>query len=284
MGLCYSVEQSNVGMIESCGKFSRTAPAGFNCLNPFACERVSGTISTRIQHMEVTVETKTKDNVFVHLVISIQYQIVYDKIYEAYYRLTEPKKQIEAYVFDVVRAEVPKIDLDDIFLTKDDIAKAIKDELTQTMQDFGFKIIQTLIIDIQPDSNVKEAMNSINAAQREKHAASDRAEAQKIAIVKAAEAAAESQYLQGVGIARQRMAIIDGLRDSVVNFQTGIDGADAKDVMELVLATQYFDTLKDVGARTSGTTIFVPMEKSSEGSFSRQIRDGFLQSEAAKRD
>jgi len=289
MGLCYSVESSNVGMVESCGKFSRTAPAGFNCLNPLACESVAGTISLRLQQLVVPVETKTRDNVFVHLTVSIQYQAIWDKIFDAYYRLTNPVQQITAYVFDVVRAEVPKTDLDDIFLTKDEIAKAIKDELSTIMEDFGYTILKTLITDIQPDIVVKNAMNQINVAQREKHAASDRAEAEKITIVKAAEAAAESQYLQGVGIARQRMAIIDGLRDSVVNFQQGIDVADAADIMELVLATQYFDTLKDVGAKSNGTTVFVPFDGHEEGSsstgggLSKQIRDGFLQSEAAKK-
>jgi len=284
MGICASVEQANVGMIESCGKFTRTAPAGLNFLNPCACESISGTISLRIQQVDVTVETKSKDNVFVHLVVSVQYQAIWEKIFDAYYRLTNPPEQIKAYVFDVVRAEVPKIDLDDIFMTKDDIAKAIKEELTKVMEDFGFKILKTLITDIQPDAKVKEAMNNINAAQRLKHAAADKAEAQKISIVKAAEAEAESKYLQGVGIARQRMAIIDGLRDSVVNFQTGVDGADSKDVMELVLATQYFDTLKDVGARTNANTVFVPFEgKKAGANLSDQIRDGFMQSEASKR-
>jgi len=280
MGCCTSIEQSQVGMVESCGKYSRTAPAGFACLNPLACEALAGTISLRIQQLDVIVETKSKDNVFVHIVVSVQYQAIWEKIFDAYYKLTNVREQITAYVFDVVRAEVPKIDLDDIFMTKDDIAVAIKDELTKVMEDFGFEILKTLITDIQPDAKVKDAMNDINAAQRAKHAAADKAEAQKISIVKAAEAEAESKYLQGVGIARQRMAIIDGLRDSVINFSKGVEGADSKDVMDLVLVTQYFDTLKDIGARPSGNAVFVPFEGNGGGGLAEQIRTGFMQSEA----
>jgi len=280
MGCCTSIEQSQVGMIESCGKFSRTAPAGFNWLNPFACEAVAGTVSLRIQQLDVTVETKTRDNVFVHIIVSVQYQAIWDNIYDAFYKLSSPHEQIRAFVFDVVRAEVPKIDLDEIFLTKDEIAIAIKDELTKVMEDFGFEILKTLITDIQPDHKVKEAMNDINAARRMKHAAADKAEATKIAIVKSAEAEAESKYLAGVGIARQRMAIIDGLRDSVVSFSKGVEGAEAKDVMDLVLVTQYFDTLKEIGARPGTSAVFVPHEASNTSTLSDQIRSGFMQSEA----
>jgi len=282
MGCCTSVEQSQVGMIESCGRYTRTATAGFNWLNPFACERVAGTISLRIQQLDVTVETKSRDNVFVHIVVSVQYQAIWDNIYDAFYKLSNPHEQIRAFVFDVVRAEVPKIDLDEIFVTKDDIAIAIKDELTKVMEEFGYELLKTLITDIQPDQKVKDAMNDINAAQRLKYAAADKAEAQKIAIVKSAEAEAESKYLAGVGIARQRMAIIDGLRDSVVNFSKGVEGADSKDVMDLVLVTQYFDTLKDIGARPGSNAVFVPFEGTTGvGNIADQIRTGFLQSEAA---
>eukprot|EP01089_Gocevia_fonbrunei_P020242 TRINITY_DN747_c0_g1_i2.p1 TRINITY_DN747_c0_g1~~TRINITY_DN747_c0_g1_i2.p1 ORF type:complete len:260 (+),score=68.51 TRINITY_DN747_c0_g1_i2:123-902(+) len=250
MGCYVSVEQSTVGVVESCGKYERIAHSGFNCLNPLRCEAMAGLVSLRIQQLDVTIETKTKDNVFVHVVVAVQYQVIWDNIYDAHYRLTNPREQITAYVFDVVRAEVPKIVLDDVFVTKDKIAVAIKEELTKVMEDFGFEILKTLITDINPDPKVKAAMNDINAAERNKVAAADRAEAGKIAVIKNAEADAESKYLAGVGIARQRMAIVDGLRDSVVNFSKGVEGSSAKDVMDLVLITQYFDTLKEIGAKS----------------------------------
>jgi len=229
----------------------------------------------RIQQLDVTVETKTKDNVFVHVVVAVQYQVIFDNIFDAYYRLTNPREQITAYVFDVVRAEVPKIDLDDVFMTKDNIAIAIKEELTKEMEDFGFEILKTLITDINPDPKVKAAMNDINAAERMKHAASDKAEATKITLIKNAEADAESKYLAGVGIARQRMAIVDGLRDSVINFSKGVEGSSAKDVMDLVLITQYFDTLKDIGAKAGSATLFVPHSPSAVANIANQVNEGF---------
>jgi len=276
MGCYASIEQSTVGIVEACGKYDRNAPAGCNCLNPLACERLAGTVSLRIQQLDVTVETKTKDNVFVHVVVAVQYQVIYDSIFDAYYRLTNPREQITAYVFDVVRAEVPKIDLDDVFITKDNIAVAIKEELTKVMEDFGFEILKTLITDINPDHKVKAAMNDINAAERMKHAASDKAEATKITLIKNAEADAESKYLAGVGIARQRMAIVDGLRDSVINFSKGVEGSSAKDVMDLVLITQYFDTLKEIGAKSGSSTVFVPHSPSAVANIADQVRDGFM--------
>jgi len=246
-------------------------------LNPARCESLAGIVSLRIQQLDVTIETKTKDNVFVHVVVAVQYQVIWDNIYDAYYRLTNPREQITAYVFDVVRAEVPKIDLDDVFITKDNIAVAIKEELTKVMEDFGFEILKTLITDINPDPKVKAAMNDINAAERNKVAAADKAEAAKISIIKNAEADAESKYLAGVGIARQRMAIVDGLRDSVVNFSKGVEGSSAKDVMDLVLITQYFDTLKEIGARSGASTVFIPHSPAAVANISEQVRDGFMQ-------
>jgi len=275
MGCYASVEQSTVGIIEACGKYDRTASAGCNFLNPISCERLAGTVSLRIQQLDVTVETKTKDNVFVHVVVAVQYQVIFDNIFDAYYRLTNPREQITAYVFDVVRAEVPKIDLDDVFMTKDNIAIAIKEELTKEMEDFGFEILKTLITDINPDPKVKAAMNDINAAERMKHAASDKAEALKITLIKNAEADAESKYLAGVGIARQRMAIVDGLRDSVINFSKGVEGSSSKDVMDLVLITQYFDTLKDIGAKAGSATVFVPHSPSAVANIANQVNEGF---------
>jgi len=246
-------------------------------LNPMKCESMNGRVSLRIQQLNVSVETKSKDNVFVHIEVAVQYQVIWEKVFDAHYRLMNPKEQITAFVFDVVRNEVPKINLDDIFLMKDDIAIAVKDELTKMMEDFGFEILKTLITDINPNQKVKEAMNDINAAERLKAAAKDKAEAQKISVVKHAEAESESKYLSGVGVARQRMAIIDGLKDSVISFSHSVEGSSAKEVMDLVLLTQYFDMLKEIGIKSDGSTIFVQHSPAAVSGIAEQIRQGFMQ-------
>jgi len=279
MGCYVSVSQSSVAVIEACGKYDRDASAGCSILNPLACERAAGIVSLRVQQLDVIVETKTKDNVFVHIVVSVQFQVIAEKVYDAYYKLTDPHEQITAFVFDVVRAEVPKIQLDNVFITKDEIAQAIKEELTKVMDEFGFEILKTLITDIRPDNQIKASMNNINAAERLKHAASDRAEANKIGLIKNAEAEAESKYLGGVGIARQRMAIVDGLKDSVMQFSKGVPGSTAKDVMDLVLITQYFDTLKEIGLKSGHSTVFVPHSPSAVAHITDQIKKSFMQHE-----
>jgi len=213
MGCWASVPQSSVGMVERFGKFRREAHPG---LNPLCCclgEAVHGYVSQRVQQLDVTCETKTKDNVFVDVVVSVQYQVIAQNTFDAYYKLTDPHTQIKAYVYDVVRASVPKIVLDEVFETKEEIAHSVREELEKSMNEYGFQIIQTLITDIRPDEKVKRAMNDINAAQRLRAAATDKAEAEKIMVVKAAEADAESKYLAGMGISRQRRAIVEGLRD-----------------------------------------------------------------------
>eukprot|EP00005_Dracoamoeba_jomungandri_P005441 CAMPEP_0174258418 /NCGR_PEP_ID=MMETSP0439-20130205/7411_1 /TAXON_ID=0 /ORGANISM="Stereomyxa ramosa, Strain Chinc5" /LENGTH=214 /DNA_ID=CAMNT_0015341913 /DNA_START=207 /DNA_END=851 /DNA_ORIENTATION=- len=212
----------------------------------------------RIRQLDVTCETKTQDNVFVEITVSVQFQVVPDNVYAAFYRLEDPTQQITAYVFDVVRAYVPAINLDDVFQTKDEIALSVKNELEKVMTEYGFEILKTLVTEVEPSTKVKEAMNDINAAERLKYAATDQAEAKKILVVKNAEADSESKYLAGVGIARQRMAIVEGLRESVMSFSDEVDGADPKDVIDLVLATQYFDTLKDLGAASHGSSVFTP--------------------------
>jgi len=252
-------------------------------LVPCLGEQVSGFVSLRVQQLDVTCETKTKDNVFVDIVCSVQFQVVGDKSFDAFYKLTNPTQQITAYVYDVVRASVPKILLDDVFETKDEIAMTVKEELAKSMSDYGYDILQALITDIKPDERVKKAMNEINAAERNRVAATDRAEAEKIMIVKAAEADAESKYLAGVGISRQRIAIVEGLRDSVVGFTDNVQGAITKDVMDLVLVTQYFDTLKEIGAQPKTTTVFMPHHSSGSESLTDQVRDGFMQASSVKK-
>merc|ERR1719198_2108537 len=224
----------------------------------------------RLQQMEVSCETKTKDNVFVMLKVAVQYQINKDveSIENAHYRLTNPKQQIESYVYDVVRSSVPKIELDDVFTTKEEISHNIKGELEAAMSSFGYSILASPITDIDPDKEVKRAMNEINKAKRLRVAAEDEGEAVKIRAVKEAEAEAarteiqakadaEAKFLAGQGIARQRQAIMEGLRESVNAFKSEVKGVDAKTVMDLMIVTQYFDMMKDVGAQGKTNAVFL---------------------------
>jgi regulator of protease activity HflC (stomatin/prohibitin superfamily) len=270
----YIVPQQKVFVIETFGRFSRTSTAGLHFKIPFI-ERIAGRLSLRINQLDVRAETKTKDNVFVNIVVSVQYFVMPDKVYDAFYRLENAEKQINSYVFDVIRARVPNIDIDNLFEQKDDIAQAIKVELNETMIDFGFEIINSLVTDIDPDQKVKVAMNEINAAERMKVAAKEKAEAQKIMQVKAAEADAESKALQGKGIADQRLAIVKGLKESVEDFQDGVPGSSAQDVMNLVLMTQYFDTLKDIGIESN--TILVPHSPGGMQDIAQQIRQTLVE-------
>jgi regulator of protease activity HflC (stomatin/prohibitin superfamily) len=276
------VEQGTFGVIATCGKFDRFAPPGCHVIIPCVGTANVGTISTRIQSLDVSVETKTLDNVFVNIIISTQYQVLQDpsRMFDAFYKLTDSKGQIRSYIFDVVRSTVPRIKLDDVFTSKEEIAMEVKNMLAKSMEEFGYNIISTLVTDIAPDPKVKNAMNEINAAQRQRVAAKDRAEAEKIMVVKAAEADAESKYLSGTGMARQRQAIINGLRDSVVNFQKEVDGISSKDVMEMMMMTQYFDTMKEVGTQGGNSTIFVPSGPAAVADASAAIRAGLMQGNA----
>ncbi|KAG4207429.1 hypothetical protein ERO13_A03G064900v2 [Gossypium hirsutum] len=218
-----------------------------------------------------------KDNVFVNVVASIQYRALADKASDAFYKLTDTRKQIQSYVFDVIRASVPKLNLDDVFEQKTEIAKAVEEELEKAMSAYGYEIAQTLIVDIEPDVHVKRAMNEINAAARMRVAANEKAEAEKIQQIKRAEGEAESKYLSGLGIARQRQAIVDGLRDSVLGFSVNVPGTTAKDVMDMVLVTQYFDTMKEIGAASKSSAVFIPHGPGAVRDVATQIREGLLQ-------
>ncbi|KAJ9521838.1 hypothetical protein QJQ45_024695, partial [Haematococcus lacustris] len=229
-----------------------------------------GALSLRVQQLDVRCETKTKDNVFVTLVISVQYNVSKENVYDAFYKLTDSRQQISSYIFDVVRATVPKLELDSVFLEKEEIAKGIKEELTKSMTGYGYMILHALVNDIEPAPKVKDAMNEINAARRQRVAALERAEAEKVAVVKAAEAEAEAKFLHGQGIARQRQAIIMGLRDSVKEFDNMSD-VSSKDVLELMLITQYFDTLREIGMSNKTSTIFMPHNPSAMSDISAQI-------------
>ncbi|XP_047942462.1 hypersensitive-induced response protein 2 [Salvia hispanica] len=278
---CIQVDQSTVAVKEQFGKFEEVLEPGCHCLPWCFGYQVAGTLSLRLQQLDVRCETKTKDNVFVNVVASIQYRALADKASDAYYKLSNTKEQIQAYVFDVIRASVPKLDLDSTFEQKDDIARAVESELEKAMSAYGFEIVQTLIVDIEPDAQVKRAMNEINAAARLRVAATEKAEAEKILQIKRAEGEAESKYLSGLGIARQRQAIVDGLRESVLAFSENVPGTTSKDVMDMVLVTQYFDTMKEIGASSKSSAVFIPHGPGAVKDIATQIRNGLLQGESA---
>jgi regulator of protease activity HflC (stomatin/prohibitin superfamily) len=271
MGSFFTVNTAERGVVERFNKFSRIAGPGLSLKIPFV-ETVSK-VDMRVQELPFKIETKTKDNVFVVIPVSVQYQVLADKVSDAYYKLTDPQKQIESYVYNVILGHVPKLALDEAYLEKDQIAKAVKDELDATMENFGFAIVRALVTDIVPDARVKTAMNEINAARREQEAALAKGEADKTIAVKKAEAEAESKRLQGEGIAAQRKAIIAGLKESVEDFQKVVEGATAKDVMTLVLLTQYLDTLKEIGASANTNTLMLSHSPSTMQNLREQITE-----------
>jgi regulator of protease activity HflC (stomatin/prohibitin superfamily) len=275
LGGFFIVRQQTAAIVERFGRFKRIAPAGLNLKIPFI-DRIAGRLSLRIQQLDVRIETKTKDNVFVVCVVSVQYHVIPEKVVDAFYKLQHAQEQITAFVFDTVRARVPAISLDDVFVRKDDIAQAVKTELDAVMDDFGYSIVKALVTDIDPDAKVKTSMNEINAAQRLREAAIQQAEADKIRVVKAAEGEAESKALQGKGIADQRKAIIDGLKVSVSEFSDKVQGTSAEEVMNLVLMTQYFDTLKEIGLSGKSNTILIPHSPGGMGDISEQMRNAII--------
>jgi regulator of protease activity HflC (stomatin/prohibitin superfamily) len=268
----YTVRTYTAAVVERFGKFNRIVRPGLHVLIPYA-ERVYF-VDLQVKQAEFAVETKTHDNVFVQIPVSVQYQILDDKIYDAFYKLSAPQKQIESFVFNSILGHVPKLSLDETFEQQSGISVAVKTELDSTMSGFGYNILNALVTDIVPDAKVKDAMNDINAAQRAQVAAQARGEADKILKVKQAEAEAESKALQGKGIAAERQAIIDGLRASIENFRESVPGSTAEDVMALVLLTQYFDTLRDIGTKGGSSTIFLPNNPGAANDFQTQILAG----------
>ncbi len=251
----FIVKQQTSAIIETFGKFTSIRQAGFQLKIP-GVQRIAGRLSLKIQQLDVIIETKTLDDVFVKLKVSVQFKVIKDKVYDAFYKLDYPHDQITSYVFDVVRAEVPKMKLDDVFVKKDDIAIAVKSELNEAMRNYGYDIIKTLVTDIDPDSQVKAAMNRINASEREKVAAQYEGDAQRILIVERAKAEAESKRLQGKGIADQRREIARGLEESVdVLNRAGINSQEAS---ALIVITQHYDTLQSIGADTNSNLILLP--------------------------
>ena len=251
----FTVKQQSAAIIERFGKFLSIRQSGLQMKIPIV-DRIAGRLSLKIQQLDVIVETKTLDDVFVRLKISVQYMVIKDKVYDAFYRLDYPHEQITSYVFDVVRAEVPKMKLDDVFVKKDDIAIAVKAELNDAMLDYGYDIIKTLVTDIDPDAQVKSAMNRINASEREKIAAQYEGDAARILIVEKAKAEAESKRLQGQGIADQRREIARGLEESVeVLNKVGINSQEAS---ALIVVTQHYDTLQSIGEHVNSNLILLP--------------------------
>jgi len=251
----FTVKQQTAAIIERFGKFQSIRQSGLHLKIPLI-DRISGRLSLKIQQLDVLIETKTLDDVFVRLKVSVQFKVIKMKVYDAFYKLDYPHEQITSYVFDVVRAEVPKMKLDDVFVKKDDIAIAVKSELNQAMMDYGYDIIKTLVTDIDPDAQVKEAMNRINASEREKIAAQFEGDAARILIVEKAKAEAESKRLQGQGIADQRREIARGLEESVeVLNKVGINSQEAS---ALIVVTQHYDTLQSIGQETNSNLILLP--------------------------
>jgi regulator of protease activity HflC (stomatin/prohibitin superfamily) len=279
-GSFFTVATAQVAVVTRFGKFMRVAEPGLNWKVPFI-DSVQGRVSLRVQQIKLQMETKTQDNVFVAIPISVQTQVRADAVYDAFYKLTDPASQIQSYVEQVILGHVPGMTLDEVFANQSSIAAAVKKELDVDMAGFGYEIVNVLVTDIVPDDKVKAAMNDINAAQREQVAASARGEAEKILVVKRAEAEAESKALQGSGIANQRKAIIDGLKESIKEFQTGVGGTSTTEVMQLVLVTQYFDTIKSIGELDKTNTLFLSHSPGAVQDIGQQIMQAMIAAEKA---
>jgi len=256
--------------LEDLGQFKNLLKPGLN-ITLWPISQIAGRLSLRIQQLDVVCETKTKDNVFVQVAVAVQFRVLVEKAYDAFYRLSDPKGQIQAYVFDVIRSTVPKMELDEAFASKAEIASATLEQLKDVMDDYGYEILTTLVTDLSPDAKVKASMNEINASRRLKEAASHKAEADKVKQVKAAEAEAEARYLSGLGVARQRKAIVHGLQESVAEFSNEVHGSTPKDVMDILLLSQYFDTLAVVGANS----LILEHDPHTVANLQSQVRNSF---------
>lgn len=266
------VRSQNIGVVEELGNFKKLIGPGFHFLL-FPIQGIAGFLSLRIQQIDVRCETKTKDNVFVDVAVAVQYRVISESAYDAFYRLTDPRGQIQSYVYDVIRSTIPRMELDESFANKKDIATNIFNQLRDVMREYGYEILDSLVTDIAPDAKVKASMNEINASRRLKEAASHKAEADKIKQVKGAEAEAEARYLSGLGVARQRKAISQGLQASVAEFTEEVVGAAPKDVMDVLLLTQYLDTLGTIGANT----LILQHDPSTVSELQEQLSSSFLQ-------
>lgn len=276
-GALYMVKQKNAVIIERLGKFNKVSKAGLHIKIPLI-DSISGKINLRVRELPVEVETKTKDDVFVKIVVSVQFYVIdtIDGIRDSFYELNNPEQQIQSYVFDSIRSEVPLMELDDVFAQKEKIAIAIKNELSDTMKQFGFDFIKALVTDIDPDAKVKQSMNEINAAKRMKEAAREEAAAAKIRVVAAAEADSESKRLAGEGIAKQRIAIANGLKESVEEVKLAMeDHVTSQDVMNMLFMTQHYETVSKLSENNT-STIFMPYSPDNVGDLQMQIQSSLI--------
>lgn len=271
----FTVQQQSCAIIEQFGRYVRTAGPGLHVKVPFI-ENVAQRVSLRVQQLLVEIETKTADNVFVKVLVAVQYRVAAGSESVSYYQLSNHEEQIRSYVLDVVRAKVPKMVLDEVFEKKDDIGMAVKTELDASMKIYGFEIPNALVTDVNPADNVKAAMNEIQTQQRLQVAAAAKGEANKVLVVKAAEAEAESKRLQGEGIAKQRRAIVDGLRESITAFKAEVGSVSEHEVLNLVLLTQYFDTMKDIGVSSGSKVILLPHSPEGMSDVSTQLRNAII--------
>jgi len=288
----FTAESGTVKMITRFGKHNHIQGPGLGVLcAPCCCmDAIAGTLSMRVQQVDVQCNTKTLDNVFVKVEVAVQYLVEPGQEYNAFYKLTNAQHQIESYVYDSLRSEVPKVSLDNLFVVKEQLAGAVKKTVGDAMGPFGYQILATPVTDIDPDPGVKQAMNEINRQERLKKAASDKGEAAKILAIKEAESIAEkirieaqadadSKFYAGEGLSRQRQAIVDGLHKSVNIFTEGVHGAKAGDVMDMIMITQYFDTIKEIGAKSGSNTIFIPHQPGAISDISAQMRQGILEAQ-----
>ena len=283
-GALYMVKQKHAVIIERLGKFNKVSKAGLNFKIPLI-DSIAGNVNLRVRELPVEVETKTKDDVFVRIVVSVQFFVIdaAEGIKDSFYELNNPEQQIQSYVFDSIRSEVPLMELDDVFAEKEKIALSVKAEISSSMRQFGFYFIKALVTDIDPDAKVKHSMNEINAAKRMKEAAKEEAEAAKIRVVAAAEADMESKRLAGEGIAQQRIAIANGLKESVEEVKLAMeDHVTSQDVMNMLFMTQHYETVSKLGENTS--TIFMPYSPDNVGDLQMQIQSSLLAVDGMKKN
>ena len=279
------VKQKNAYIVERLGKFHKVSKAGLNLKVPLI-DSISGTVNLKVRELPVEVETKTKDDVFVKITVTVQFFVIdtIEGIKDSFYELNNPEQQIQSYVFDSIRSEVPRMELDDVFAEKEKIAFAVKTELSGTMRQFGFDFIKALVTDIDPDAKVKHSMNEINAAKRMKEAAKEEAEAAKIRVVAAAEADMESKRLAGEGIAQQRIAIANGLKESVSEVKSAMeDHVTSQDVMNMLFMTQHYETIAKLGENNT-STIFMPYSPDNVGDLQMQIQSSLLAVDGMKKN
>src|SRR5215471_4500964 len=278
----FTVQQQTRAIVERFGRYVRTSKPGLNFKIPYI-EYVVRRVSLRVQQLPVEVETKTLDNVFVKLFVAVQYRVIEGSEADSFYKLQDHEEQIKSYVLDVVRAKVPKMNLDEVFEKKDDVGLAVKTELDVSMKVYGFEIPNALVTDVNPADNVKSAMNEIQTQQRLQVAAAAKGEANKILVVKNAEAEAESKRLQGEGIAKQRSAIIDGLRESISAFAEKVGSVNEQEALKLVMLTQYFDTVKEIGVSSGSKVILLPHVPGGMTDIAEQIRTSIMTASEAAR-